>query len=446
MYHAQTPPPDRIFKPEVPGITWVDWVFPFFLFALGAAIPFHFGPKADRQEPQWMLVLEVVKRGVLLALFALVSQHFRPGSLSPTPENTTYVMAILYFLATVAAFVRVPDSWPKLLRFSIPAVGWLIIFIGMFAYPGKAGGPYFDFTKSDIILLVLANVSITAPLIWLATRRSPNARVAIVALVAAIFLAKDHPGIIKDLYTLDPLPKLFVWDFQKYLMIVIPGTLCGDLLLRHKDFKEPLMHTPGAAATVTAVGLLLSPVITGLLFTRHVEIALIVATLVATLGMLLSAWACHFSDGMRGMLRIGSILLLAGIIFDPVNGGIKKDPANISYMLTLSGLAFWMVAAFTNLAKVRSDEDPRPIFSLKWLEQVGINPILGYTVITNLLPAILRLPEKDSLSINAFVGLWGGKVQAPFQPLYYFGYALFSTAIVCLVCIIATRKRIFLRA
>ena len=33
MFHAQLPPPDYKFSPEVPGITWVDLVFPFFLFS-----------------------------------------------------------------------------------------------------------------------------------------------------------------------------------------------------------------------------------------------------------------------------------------------------------------------------------------------------------------------------------------------------------------------------
>ena len=39
MYHAQVPPPYHVYKPEIPGITWVDLVFPFFLFSIGAAIP-----------------------------------------------------------------------------------------------------------------------------------------------------------------------------------------------------------------------------------------------------------------------------------------------------------------------------------------------------------------------------------------------------------------------
>ena len=35
MYHAQTPPPTHEFNLDLPGITWVDLVFPFFLFAHG---------------------------------------------------------------------------------------------------------------------------------------------------------------------------------------------------------------------------------------------------------------------------------------------------------------------------------------------------------------------------------------------------------------------------
>lgn len=39
LFHAQVPPPSFRFDPSVPGITWVDLVFPFFLFSMGAAFP-----------------------------------------------------------------------------------------------------------------------------------------------------------------------------------------------------------------------------------------------------------------------------------------------------------------------------------------------------------------------------------------------------------------------
>ena len=34
MYHAQEPPPAHDFNPNLAGLTWVDLVFPFFLFAM----------------------------------------------------------------------------------------------------------------------------------------------------------------------------------------------------------------------------------------------------------------------------------------------------------------------------------------------------------------------------------------------------------------------------
>ena len=48
MSHAQTPPPDHVFNPLLPGITWVDLVFPFFLFAMGAAFPFSIKKRAEK--------------------------------------------------------------------------------------------------------------------------------------------------------------------------------------------------------------------------------------------------------------------------------------------------------------------------------------------------------------------------------------------------------------
>ena len=51
MFHAQLPPPDYVFSPDVRGITWVDLVFPFFLFAMGAAFPLAMRKRLDTGTP-----------------------------------------------------------------------------------------------------------------------------------------------------------------------------------------------------------------------------------------------------------------------------------------------------------------------------------------------------------------------------------------------------------
>ena len=49
MYHAQVPPPEHQFIPN-PGITWVDLVFPFFLFSMGAAFPLAMRKRLDASD------------------------------------------------------------------------------------------------------------------------------------------------------------------------------------------------------------------------------------------------------------------------------------------------------------------------------------------------------------------------------------------------------------
>ena len=39
MYHCQEPPPTHAYDAAIAGVTWVDLVFPAFLFAMGAALP-----------------------------------------------------------------------------------------------------------------------------------------------------------------------------------------------------------------------------------------------------------------------------------------------------------------------------------------------------------------------------------------------------------------------
>ena len=95
MSHAQTPPPDHIFNPSLPGITWVDLVFPFFLFAMGAAFPFSIGKRAEKGDSKLKLIYEAVKRGVQLTFFAIFIQHFYPYVLSSPQDIRAWLLAIL---------------------------------------------------------------------------------------------------------------------------------------------------------------------------------------------------------------------------------------------------------------------------------------------------------------------------------------------------------------
>ena len=97
MSHAQTPP-DHVFNPLLPGITWVDLVFPFFLFAMGAAFPFSIKKRAEKGDSKLKLVYEAVKRGIQLTFFAIFIQHFYPHVLSNPQDVRACLLSILCFI------------------------------------------------------------------------------------------------------------------------------------------------------------------------------------------------------------------------------------------------------------------------------------------------------------------------------------------------------------
>ena len=66
MFHAQVPPPLHQFIPTLPGITWVDLVFPFFLFSMGAAIPLALKKHIDNKSGFKPILKIAIKRFALL--------------------------------------------------------------------------------------------------------------------------------------------------------------------------------------------------------------------------------------------------------------------------------------------------------------------------------------------------------------------------------------------
>src|SRR5271154_609810 len=56
MYHAQEPPPTFQWNGSLPGISWVDLVFPFFLFSMGAAFPLALSKRMENGTSNFKLL------------------------------------------------------------------------------------------------------------------------------------------------------------------------------------------------------------------------------------------------------------------------------------------------------------------------------------------------------------------------------------------------------
>ena len=172
MYHAQLPPPDHHFDPTLPGFTWVDLVFPLFLFCLGVAIPLALDRRLQEGRSRANLSFRILKRGFLLASFAIVLQHFRPFQVNPLPETGTWWFALAGFVILVLMFSRIPLDLKPRIRTILRLTGWALALIVLYFWRSTSGAS-FSLQRNDIIILVLANMAVFTGLIWLYSREQP---------------------------------------------------------------------------------------------------------------------------------------------------------------------------------------------------------------------------------------------------------------------------------
>lgn len=228
MYHAQVPPPDHVFDPTIYGITWVDIIFPFFLFSMGAAIPLSLGRQHAKGESIMKLTWKTVQRWVKLTFFAIFIIHAFPFMLGYEQEWMCYAMPIFFFILLCLMFMPNPFG---LSPYKARAITWsaYLVAVGFMLLQPYAGGAPFRLTDSDCIMLILANVSLTGSIIYLLTIGHPLRRLALLPFLIALFMAahtaNSWPALL--IHT-SWLPWLYLPAYQEYLLIIIPGTVAGE--------------------------------------------------------------------------------------------------------------------------------------------------------------------------------------------------------------------------
>ena len=228
MYHAQVPPPDHVFDPTIYGITWVDIIFPFFLFSMGAAIPLSLGRQHAKGKSIMKLTWKTVQRWVKLTFFAIFIIHAFPFMLGYEQEWMRYAMPIFFFILLCLMFMPNPFG---LSPYKARAITWsaYLVAVGFMLLQPYAGGAPFRLTDSDCIMLILANVSLTGSIIYLLTIGHPLRRLALLPFLVALFMAahtaNSWPALL--IHT-SWLPRLYLPAYQVYLLIIIPGTVAGE--------------------------------------------------------------------------------------------------------------------------------------------------------------------------------------------------------------------------
>jgi predicted acyltransferase len=409
MYHAQVPPPAHLYRPELPGITWVDLVFPFFLFSMGAAFPMAFYKRLKEGEPAWKLGGHIVQRYLLLVFFALFTFHARAWVIRQTPGVPEYLLSMACFVLLFFMYVQWKGERHKkaLLAVRVLAFAGAIAFLAFIAFAREV-----QLHRSDVIIIVLANMALFGSIIWLATRHQPWLRIGLLPFMMAVFLGSKTEGSINNVvYTWTPFSWMYQFYYLKYLFIIIPGSFAGEWLLTRMQQTVAPRAEEGSSKFIAMASVGLVVVNTTLLFSRALLLnAVATVLLLALIGYLLyrtarnEVYVCR-----RHMITAGAYLLLLGLAFEAWEGGVKKDPSTYSYYFITSGLAFFALLAFD------IGEGFRPLRSLThYLALNGRNPMVAYVAGNLLLLPLLHLTGAiaafKAMESNEWLGVLRGVV------------------------------------
>ena len=422
MFHGQTPPPTYAFNPEVAGITWVDLVFPFFLFTMGAAFPLAMRKRLENGVSRWSVTGSLFRRWLTLTIFAIVLGNAYMIGGSARPDVVKGIFQVILWGVMFMALVRTKDE--KKTKLINNAGMFLLIVMAVLGvdYLGMSLSRWY----SDIIIMILANVAIFGGLIWMFTKDNLRLRWLILMFIIALkALSSYAPETLAWVPSLGCIGWFFSWGFLQYLVIALAGSIVGDKLLDHSRSGE---HTEIDGYHLAAAVIALAAMIVQLwgLFTRHVLADFGISFALAIAFFLLTYKRRNI---MTYLGYFGFAFMLVGIIFDPIDGGITKDHCNLAYMLTTTGMTA-LTGAFV-LA-----------LELKWqikgrgLSGCGQNPMLAYGVTNFVTGPILTMIGVGAWLDNICVGspFWGivrGLV-----------YTLLMVAITCFF----TNKKLFWRS
>jgi predicted acyltransferase len=402
MYHAQVPPPDHKFNPAIPGITWVDLVFPFFLFSMGVAIPLalrKWEGKANATANVWWIA---VRRFLLLTWFALFTYYMRAWVISEKPGNLEYLLSIgAFVLLFFELYKPAADSNHKKL-FSALQIGAYAISAFLLYYLPFNKGEGFLLEKSDIIIIVLGNMAFFGTIIWWHTRHNPWLRIGLLPFIMAIFLAGKLEGSWNEMvFNWSPVPWMYKFYYLKYLFIIIAGTIAGEAIISNTDKDiNPNKHLQ---AGMLLFGLIIVNII--LLFSR-----MLVFNLFLNAGGILLVFYLlreHKNSLVYRLFSMGSYLLLLGLFFEAWEGGIKKDSSTYSYYFVTAGLANYLLVFFNSWQATVIGKKAN-----SYLAANGQNPMVAYVAGNLLLTPFLHLTGitvlMDLMNANAFAGFMKG--------------------------------------
>jgi len=207
--------PNRIVPPWMKhfhgrsGMTFVDLVFPAFLFLVGMAIPFGLGGRLAKGQSPWLVFVHVVGRTLSLLVIGVLMVNETPDSARMGWSGSWW--CVLMFLAAILALCSVSPSrksTPSLeLARGLAAVSWGLRILGAatlvwltLVFRGKDGHRIVTFSPFSIhtewygILGLIGWAYLVGSLVFMVFRLNRNALLGCAVLLMCLYAA-DQTGV-----------------------------------------------------------------------------------------------------------------------------------------------------------------------------------------------------------------------------------------------------------
>lgn len=450
------------------GMTWVDVVFPMFLFTMGAAIPLAYTSRLRKNPSRWRQARAATGRFLVLVLFAVYVQQVLPSLIDKPVTDATRWMSVLAFVILIPLLTRLPAETPVFIKRLLRLTGTISVVVLLCMINTREGHERFTWATYDIIILLLAWSSLVASLLWLLMPNRPWLWLPIGLVIATIahelnLPAEHRLGGAQLWNTLEPvlqwpkqaldlgwmanaktagdgsafldLSSLYSFSFLSCLWLVLPGMLTGERLIevsrsQAADENEQRPRV-GPVRWLSIIMLLVVGMVVVLAGLQDVDTRwgnwgrLVVSNpYAAWLGLPASilAWIIIALKRsvpkpaalVRQLIGAGVLCLVVGVLLSCLpganggyfEGGVRKVPGTLSWYFTSTGLICHLLAIFMIIIDMG-----RWRRSAALLIGAGQNPMLAYVAHRNLLWPIVTLPLIGWLtggpaSIDAFV--WGG--------------------------------------
>ncbi len=240
--------------PNEDGMTFVDLVFPAFLFIVGMAIPLAIGRRLDRGEAKLPIISHIVTRTLSLLIVGVFMVNI--GRINPEASGISKNgWVFLLFIAVILIW----NQYPKLsggLRWLFSGLRLLgitiLLFLAYIYRSGSAENPTWMSTSWWGIIGLIGWAYLTACVVFLFFRRQMGGLVGMIALLILLFIG-DKSGAID-----------FLSPISKYLnigahigghgAITVAGVVLALLVLDGASSRSPWQQ----ALRIISFGILLA--------------------------------------------------------------------------------------------------------------------------------------------------------------------------------------------